>query len=178
MRITISGKPGSGKGTVSKLLADSIHYECKCIGDIMGEIAAEKGMSLLELSKKAETDKSIDEELDRRQVEWGQKKDNYVMDSRLGFYFMKNSFKVFLDVDTAIGAQRIFKMNRVDEKENTSLQATIKNIERRIKSERQRYKDYYNVDHYDMKHYDLVVDTSYMKPNDVVNKILKKIRKL
>ena len=74
----------------------------------MRSIADEKGVSLVELSLLAETDRSIDEELDNKNKEVG-KKENVIIDSRLGFYFIPQSFKVFLKLDPKISAERILK---------------------------------------------------------------------
>ena len=51
MRITISGKAGSGKSTVAKLLSEKLNLRHYSIGDLMRAIADEKGLNLLELNK-------------------------------------------------------------------------------------------------------------------------------
>ena len=91
MIITISGIAGSGKSTVAKLLAKKLNYKHYSIGDFMREIAKQRKTTLLELSKEAEKDSSIDKELDQKQIELGKTQDNFVIDSRLGFHFIKNS---------------------------------------------------------------------------------------
>jgi len=178
MIITISGKPGSGKNSVAKELAKRLHLKHYSLGDFMSEMALNKNMTLLELSKRAETNSNIDKELDQRQINLGKKEDNFVIDSRLGFHFIPHSIKIFLDVNLESGAQRIFNDKREDEKENKTLQATLKNIKRRIRSERERYKKYYNIDHYDKKQYDIIIDTTNLTVEQVTDIILEKIRKL
>ncbi len=74
MIITISGIAGSGKSTVAKLLAKRLGYRHYSIGDFMREMAKERKVSLLELSKEAEKGHSIDKELDEKQRELGKKK--------------------------------------------------------------------------------------------------------
>jgi len=97
----------------------------------MGEVAVNKNITLLELSKKAETDKSIDDEIDQKQINLGKNRDNFVIDSRLGFHFIPNSIKIFLDVKLKEGARRIFNHKRPDEKDNT----TIKILSKILKEE-------------------------------------------
>ena len=91
MKITLGGTAGSGKSTAAKLLAKKLGYKHYSMGDFQREIAEEKGISLLELGKLEEKVKSLDEEVDQRQIELGRKEDNFVIDSRLGFHFIPNS---------------------------------------------------------------------------------------
>ncbi|MBN2454822.1 nucleoside monophosphate kinase [Candidatus Woesearchaeota archaeon] len=173
MIITISGTPGSGKSTAAKLVAEKLSLKHHSIGDLMRAIASKRGVSLLELSKIAETDKKVDEELDAAQVELGKKEENFVIDSRLGFHFIPNSFKVFLKVDSEEAAERIFAADRVDEKENVSFEQTVKNIEKRKKSEKLRYEKFYGLDPFDEEQYDLVVDTTGLSKEQVVEQIVE-----
>ena len=89
MQITISGLPGSGKSTVAKKLVETIGYDYYSIGSLMREIAEEKGVSLHNLSLMAESDFSIDKELDEKQKKL-KNKDDFIVDSRLGFHFISN----------------------------------------------------------------------------------------
>ncbi len=61
MIITISGKAGSGKSTIAKQLAKKLGLKHYSTGDFMRQMAKDKGVSLLELSRIAEKDKSIDQ---------------------------------------------------------------------------------------------------------------------
>ena len=99
MIITISGKPGSGKSTIAKELAKKLKLKHFSIGDFMREMAKDKNISLLELSELSEEDKSIDKELDNKQIQLGKREDNFIIDSRLGFHFIPNSVKIFLEVE-------------------------------------------------------------------------------
>ena len=175
MIITINGKPGAGKSTVSTLLAKKLHLRHYSIGDFMRELALDRGISLLELSKLAEKDKEIDKILDNRQKKLA-KKDNFVIDSRLGFYFIPNSLKIFLECDLDTSAKRIFNQQRQSEKENVTLATTKKNIKKRMDLEKIRYKKYYNLNCYDLKNYDYVIKIDALTPSKIVTKILNFIK--
>ncbi|MBI2147708.1 cytidylate kinase family protein [Candidatus Woesearchaeota archaeon] len=177
MIITISGYPGAGKSTVGKALAKKLRWAYHSTGDLMSELAMQKGTTQQELTKRAEKDKSIDKELDDRQKKLGREKDDIIIDGRLSFFFIPQSLKVFLTVDRAVGAERIFKARRPDEQENTSLQATKDSIKKRLASEKKRYKKYYNIDCYDKLHYDLVIDTSRKETADVVGEIMAEMKR-
>ncbi|MEA2037937.1 MAG: cytidylate kinase family protein [Nanoarchaeota archaeon] len=177
MIITIAGIAGSGKSTVAKLLAKKLKYKHYSTGDFMREMAKSKGLSLLELSKNAEKDKSIDKELDKRQIELGKKEDNFVIDSRLGWHFIPDSIKIFLDVELEEAAKRILKDKREHEKYK-HVKDSIEKIETRISSEEKRYKDYYGVDYKDRKNYDILIDTTNILPRKIVEDIIKIIKQI
>jgi len=179
MIITICGDLGSGKSTVTKLLASKLKFTRKSVGDFMGELAIKRGISLIEISKDAEIDGGkIDKILDEEQRKLNTSKENIIFDSRLGWHFIRNSFKVYLKVDIDVAAKRIFNDKRVDEKENVSLEETKKNMILRKKSEMERYKKYYEIQKYDdPKNFDLIIDTTNISPEEVVNKIIKEINK-
>lgn len=175
MIITISGKPGSGKSTVAKEIAKRLHLKHYSMGDFQREIAERRCVSITELGRLEEKDKSIDEEVDRRQKELGKKEDNFVIDSRMGFHFIPNSIRIFLDVEFDVGAERIFGQKRREEK-FANLEDAKKELKRRVESERKRYREYYGVDHYDMKKYDFAVDTTDKDVEGVVKEIIKEIK--
>ncbi len=173
MKITISGAVGSGKSTISKLLAEKMGLKHYSVGSLMREIAQKRGMDINELSKIAETDKTIDSELDLRQRQIG-KEDNFVMDSRLGFHFIPDSFKVFLTVDIKEAARRIYDASRKEES-YADIDEAVEKLKRRMKSENIRYKEYYNIDFPQKKFFDLVLDTTNLTPDEVVDELLLKI---
>lgn len=144
-------------------------------GDFMRQMASERGMTILEFSRSAEDRESIDTEIDARTVQLAQESDSFVMDARLGWHFIPESFKVFLEVTPKVAAQRIYAAQRGSEKENRSLEDTRKAIELRTESERRRYLKYYELDYSDHAHYDLVVDTSDLTIEQVVQHILAEL---
>jgi cytidylate kinase len=176
MKITISGTPGSGKSTVAKQVAQELELRHFSSGDFMRDMAKERKISLLELSEEAEINKEIDEKIDEWVETTGEANDNFVMDSRLGFNFIPDSIKVFLDVSDDEAARRVFHDMRPSEKENTSQGETYENIVKRKESEAKRYKEYYDIDCTDPDNYDLVIDTTEMTIHQVVHNIIKFVK--
>lgn len=172
MIITISGRPGSGKSAVAKQVARALRLGHMSAGDFMRQMAAERGVSILEFSRSAEEADAIDREIDARTGRLAAEGDDFVMDARLGWHFIPHSIKVFLEVDPEIAARRIYQARRGSEHENISLAETQKAIESRTESERKRYMDYYDLDYTDHGHYDLVVDTSQHTVDEVVQTIV------
>ncbi len=176
MIVTISGKAGSGKSTVARLLAHKLGVNHYSIGDLMRAMAMEKGITLLELNNLAEMDKSIDFELDNKLKELGKKKENFVVDGRLTAFFIPHAdVKVFLDADDKVRAERILKDKRQQEK-NKDLGEAIDNIKRREESEKRRYQTYYGIDYFDKKLYNYVIDTTHLTPGQVVEQMVKLVK--
>jgi cytidylate kinase len=171
--VTVSGRPGSGKSTVARNLAARLSYDHVSSGDFMRQMAAERGISVLELSKDAETSKVIDHEIDSRTATLGRERDGFVMDSRLAWHFIPDSIKVFLEVRPSVAARRIYGDDRTEERENVDFEATVASTAARAESEAKRYTDYYGVDYTDHTNYDLVVDTSEISVEAVVEAILE-----
>lgn len=178
MIITISGKAGSGKSTVAKLIAKKLGIRHYSIGDLMRQMAVEKNMSLLELNKKAESDKSIDLELDNKLTDLGKFQNNFVVDGRLTAFFIPHAqVRVFLEADEKTRAERILKDKRENEK-SESLKDAMKSIEQREESEKKRYHQYYSVDYSDRKHYNCIIDTTNINANEVADKIASFVNSL
>lgn len=176
MRITISGKAGSGKSTVAKSLSERLRLRHYSIGDLMRAMAIEKGMNLLELNRLAEKDKSIDFELDNKLNQLGKTKNNFVVDGRLTAFFIPNAeVRVFLKTDDKVRAERILKDKKHQER-GKSLKETIANIKKREESEKKRYKNYYGVDYTNKKLYNFIIDTTKLSPNQVIGKVLKFVK--
>lgn len=176
MIITISGTSGAGKSTVAKYLAEKLHYRHYSTGDVLRKLAVERGITINELMIAAKTDKSIDSDIDSYSAELGKKEDNFVIDSRLAWYFIPKSVKVFLDADLKTRADRIFKQRRKEEKFETLEEATNL-MEEREKINLGRYRKIYRITYLDKKNYDLVIDTTKTTAKDAAEKILKYIQK-
>ena len=181
--ITIAGKLGSGKSSTAKMVAKILGYKHYSTGDFMRSIANERGISLAELSTLAESDSSIDKELDDHNLEIG-KMENIVLDSRLGFFFIPNAFKVFLELDPSIASERILEdkksnANRSTEAANSfdTKESIMESINTRLLSERKRYKELYDIDNLTAHdNFDLVIDTSITPLANVSQKIINEYK--
>jgi len=179
MIVTISGHAGSGKSTVAKELAKKLEYKHYSNGDFMRQMAVERDVTLIELSRMAETDKSIDKEIDDRQIKIGKEEDNFIIDSRLGWHFMPDAVKIFLTVDAEVAYNRIYsdKSDKRDVEKISDKDKLISEILERRKSENKRYKEYYGIDQEDLSNYDLLIDTSEMTVEQIVENILAFLKK-
>lgn len=182
MKLTISGTLGSGKSTVAQILAENFGLKRYQSGGFMRKMAEERGMTLNELQLIAENDKSVDDEIDNRQIALGKKENNFIMEARLGYHFIPDSFKIYLKTSVEVAAERIMlsMKEKNEEREKEGLKKNkkeiIQSLIRRRLSEKQRYLDYYDIDYEDESNYDLVIDTSNIDAQEVSEKIIKKVK--
>lgn len=165
MIITISGMPGSGKTSVAKLLSERLGLPFYSIGGLRAKMAEKRGLTIDELNVLGERDQTTDTSVDDYQRELGKKSDNFIIEGRLSWYFIPQSFKIFLDCNLEEAAKRIFMARqltgeRPDEPLYASAAETLSGLEARIASDKRRYASLYGVDYQDPAHYDLVIDTS------------------
>lgn len=182
--ITIAGKPGSGKSTTAKLLAEKLGFDHFSSGDLFREIARTRGQNVKEANLHAEGEtlheENIDEMVDRRLREIGETQDNKVIDSRTAWHWIPDSFKVFLDLDLEVAADRIIKAMEVSDvsgERNEHIPASAKEyaveLEERLASESRRYKSLYQIDPYILSNHDFIVDSAENSVNEVVAKVLQ-----
>ena len=179
--ITIAGAPGSGKSSTADLVAGKLGFKRFSSGDFMRKISLKRGVSLNELSKIAEEDTEIDRIIDAEVKTVGEN-EKIVVDSRLAFHFIPDSFKVFLDLPLEISKERIFdnlKINKLRQESEGSLnrEEIYRKIISRLESERKRYRELYNIDHTDKRNFDLVIDTNKNNLNQVAEIILREYKK-
>lgn len=179
MIITISGTPGSGKSTVAKAIAKELNLKHYSAGDFMREMAESRGISLMDLTNLAKTDKSIDKEIDDRTKHLALK-DNFVIDARIAFHFIPKAMKIFLKADLKVAALRtwsdIAAQKRHSERQLKSEKEVYEAIVKRQQSEIKRFKEYYGVDFLDSKNYDFVLDTTNLTQEESIKKVLDFIR--
>ncbi len=105
--ISITGFPGAGKSTITKLLVEKTGYDYFTVGSIARGIAESMGITLSELGILSKSDTSYDKLYDQKQCEFlAENPNNFIFDSRLGFFFAPNSFKIYLTIDPLISAER------------------------------------------------------------------------
>jgi predicted cytidylate kinase len=162
--ITIAGSPGSGKSSTAKSVASILGFRHFSSGDRFRQLAAERGQSIEAMNISAEVQRDIDLEVDNQLKEMYRTERRLVIDSRMAWRWMPHSFKVFLVLDPATAAERIFshlqKEGRVGE-DARSVEEVRGSIERRSASEQKRYAALYDVDFTDALNFDVVINTKY-----------------
>ncbi|RZH69408.1 (d)CMP kinase [Natrinema altunense] len=153
--ITVSGPPGCGATTLCERLADAIGCPYVSGGDIFRELADDRGMTLNQLTAKADESDEIDRALDQRlqQIaeEWGMANKPFILESRLAGWLAgdRADLRIWLDAPETV------RLERIDDRTETEAEMRVREV-----SEAGRYESYYEIDIGDRSFYDLHVNTA------------------
>lgn len=176
--ISITGDLASGQSTVSKMLAEDLGFFLYRNGTYFRELAVKSGMSVTEFGFYVKDHPEIDIEIERSATEYAKNNENIVIDAKLGWYAVPESFKVYLKVDINEAARRAFKDNkRKDLEQFTDMEAHKQALIERFKCENERYFKLYGVKKDDYNNYNLVVDTTNLTPEEVADTIIREYKK-
>lgn len=196
--ITISGEPVSGKSTVVKALKRI--YEQKgfnvhiiSVGQLFRDAIKEEYVKMYPDKKDANLadiqadesfaeirnriDKMIDKEIVKRKGEEINSKerpsDIYIIDSRLAWQNIPDSFSVRLTVDEKIAGRRVYNdKSRGTEDAYKSVEDATEKTKQRKLGEINRYIKRYNVDLRNPENYNLIIDTSYSNTEELAEIII------
>ena len=176
--ISITGDLASGQSTVSKMLAENLNYYLYRNGAYARKLAVEHGMSITEFCEYLVDHPEIDRQIEKSATEYAKTNNNIVIDAKMGWYAVPESFKVYLKVNIDVAAKRAFAdPNRKRSEDLPTLEAQKQDMIKRTQSDLSRYFELYNVHRNDMSNYDFVLDTSNMTPEEEMNKIKEEYEK-
>ena len=181
--ITLTGKPGSGKSSTADRVAEMLGYTRYSSGTLVRSLLEEEGLTLAEYNQSANNNTSFDDKIDKKLREL-RNRDDIVIDARLGFYWIPESFKVYLDLNVDIATARIYNDVRDNitrkhelQQSNHELLTATESVRKRVTEERSRFKKLYNIDPFDTTRFDLVIDTSRHSPDTVALTVYDNYRK-
>ena len=154
MLLAISGLPGSGTTTVAKQLAEHYGVEMISAGEVFRRLAEERGMTLAEFGALAESDPSIDLDIDERQKEIASTSNNIILEGRLAGHMAGEALKVWIKAPLDV------RVKRIEDRENASFDKMLDGTIKREASEAVRYKEIYGIDIGDLSIYDIVIDSN------------------
>lgn len=176
--ISLGGELASGKGTTSVILAEKLNYGIYRNGEYFRKLAKESGMDVTTFNEYVKKHPEIDMQIEKSASEYAKTHDNFIIDARLGFYAVPESFKVYLTVDIKEAARRAFNdPNRKSTENLATIEEQMADIQKRYQIENERYWDLYHVHKEDLSNYDLVIDTTKMTPQEVSDKIEEEYKK-
>ena len=177
IKITITGDLGSGKSAVSKLLCERTGFRYVSTGRIQRQLAQEMGIDTLEMNRLADTDPAIDEKIDGIFIGLGKDPEHYVVDSRMAWFFLPSSFKVYLRTDINVAVDRILSDPNRNSEQYASRDEAIRKIGARKQSENERFLKKYGADCSNLENFDLVIDTTNRLPEEVCALIIRELER-
>lgn len=163
LQVTLHGDNGSGKSTIVELMSLSTGFTVKSSGAKARQLAEEAEVTIETAAATALENKLIpnfDLKIDTWIKEQGA--DNrFVMDTRLGFHFIPNSYKVRLQLPSSLASEWIWKNPKRRVKETAKTIEELRELlKQRFIDDKNRYQNLYGVDIGDKLNYDLIVDMS------------------
>src|SRR5689334_25429572 len=95
--VVLNGDLGSGKTTVSRLLAARLGIRRISVGELYRAMAEEHGMTALQINLHAELDDKIDHLVDQMQRDIAASGERARVDSRLAWHFFADAVRVHVD---------------------------------------------------------------------------------
>lgn len=170
-KITLFGLAGTGKTSAGKLVAEKLGYEFQSSGNMFRAVAEDKGITLGELDQLSKSDSQYDLALDKKVEEYGKTHDNFLFESRLAWYFIPDSFKIYFECEFE---ERI---SRVAFREQKPLEQVRKETWERESAIGERYEKYYGIkDVANKTNFDLIIDTKAHNLEEVVGLILETLK--
>jgi CMP/dCMP kinase len=179
--ITICGGLGSGKSSTAKEVARAIRFKHFSSGDFFRQVGLAMGLSVNEVNKRAEIDPEIDYRTDEK-LKKMRNAEKVVIDSRIAFHWIPESFKVYLDLPPEIAKKRILQSIsedkfRAQSEQVASEEEIYEKIRERFESEQKRYWNLYKINNADKSQFDLVVDTNKNSLKQVVDIVVLEYKK-
>ncbi len=170
-KITIFGMAGTGKTSTGKEIARRLDYKFFSGGDFMRETAKNMGISLLEFEELNKADPKYDIERDRTIEEFGKTHDKFVVEARLAWKFIPDSFRI------CFKCHFDERTRRIAGREGKDLELVREETRSREASIYQRFEKYYGLkDFEDENNFDLIVDTEKNGFKEVVDIIMKALK--
>ena len=172
IKISITGDLGSGKSTVCEILKSKQSFVVYSTGKIQRQIAILHNMSTYELNQYAEAHPEIDDEIDHALMKLSFFDQNIVIDSRMAWHFVQNTFKVYLTTDRLVAAGRVMCDFRGSSEGYTDIHDAERQLAARKRSENARYQSKYRVNCAKLRNFDCVIDTTLIPQEEVADRIL------
>ena len=168
--IAISGDIGTGKSKLARLLSEKLNWKYISAGNYFRDWYKSQGMDVSKVyGIPEEEDRKMEADFQKDMLE----KSNTVFESRLAGWLARDypqTLKVLCIVSPEEAFKRVAKRDSVSEIEAKTLS------EKRAKDLVDKFNKLYSVsDFLDPKYFDLIIDTTNLNPEQVLEKVLQKL---
>ena len=157
-----------------RAVSEALGLKAVVFGQVFRQLAAEKGLTLVELGALAEQDPQIDADIDAKIVETARNSPDIILESRLSAYMLTRNgipaLRIYLDASPEV------RFARIGIREEQELKHAVEETNARQASEAKRYKMYYDIDINDRSVYDLIINTDNLTPDEVLQRILDAVK--
>lgn len=166
MRLLLSGLSGTGSTTAARRIAADLGLNYVYGGQIFRNLAVERGVSLEELAESLELNPDLEKEIDQRLIAEGMRDDVLVESRTIGWIFPWDipAVRIWLTCDLEE------RLRRVQAREHHPRSA--ENLLRREASDNRRYLRLYGIEPEDFSPFELVLDTTRLSVDEVVDQIV------
>lgn len=168
--VTVSGPICSGKSILFKSLPQKLNWPSYSASQFFRDWCREHNVPLFAANLRPE---SLTREIDQGTRAKLLQEKNIILEGWLAGYMGQGIEGVLKILLTCGDKERI---RRFAQRENVSLEKAQEEIQKREKNLFEKWADVYGRDDFfDPKYYDLVIDTTYLKPEEISNLVVEKI---
>lgn len=176
--ILISGPHATGKTTVAKTLAQKLGLRYFSTGELFRKKAKELGMDVIQFTEYVDSHPEVDYEIDTIAKE-EIKRGNVILDSQLAYFFAKEiTDPDMIKISIMLYASLDARIRRLMEREKLTYEEAAKEISIREEKESNRFRRLYGVHLWRLDDFDIIINTSNMDKDSVVDLCLSTIEKL
>lgn len=175
MKITIGGLSGTGTSTIAKKLAEKFGLKFYSGGAIQRMNAAKKGMTIEDYDNYLKSNIDEDKQVEKTQIEIGKSEDHFIIESRMAWFCVPDSIKIKLDCKQDVRIQRIVDSLNKGERISQLAMSFDEALDKTLKREEtyaRRWNHEYNVDWNADENFDLIIDTTEIGVDQVLEKCI------
>lgn len=173
MRIIIGGLAGTGKSSLSRLIASSMGIPLLPVGSIFRDLARERGVTLVELNAQMLLEPYVDEEVAKRIRDFVDQRNYCVVEGWFAWYCVRDLQGIFR---VKLTCQDLERFVRIAIREQSALKMVKAETQMRETMMIARFAERCHVpDWNDDRHFDFVIDTTKLDHSQVYEAVLSAI---
>lgn len=172
INIIVSGSAGTGKSTLAKNLAQSLHFEYIGIGELQRKFDSWQNRN--DHQGAIHRNQDHEKNIDRIIIDLATKQSNIIIDSWLAGFLCRNLVSTYRILTICSDLNML--INRIAKRDKLSLDKAKNYVEKRINENKHQWMRMYNtIDFWNPSYFHFIADTAKSSISDYVNLIIKDI---